>query len=189
MIQIQRRLLKSNPTYWTLGIVLCTIVITWITTVITPISSVIAFFTLIGLVLFTILTIMGHIVNLQVTSRYLYKLSLLYLELIVLFAVAYFWMVLLPNEPAITNITSIWEYGPRLEGRHIILNNIPLSVMDIVHFSVVTMTTLGYGDMLPNTWYSKLTVDLQVLLGLGIIVIGIGKYFNQTAKQENQLDS
>ena len=43
----------------------------------------------------------------------------------------------------------------------------------------MTIATVGYGDMRPVTWYAKLTVDLEVLAGLGIVVVGIGRYFSR----------
>lgn len=48
--------------------------------------------------------------------------------------------------------------------------------VDCFHFSTVTATTLGYGDILPNLWYTKLLADLQCLLGISIITISIGLY-------------
>lgn len=42
------------------------------------------------------------------------------------------------------------------------------------HFSVSTMTTLGYGDISPNFLSVKLVSDLQVLLGVILIVVSLG---------------
>ena len=85
------------------------------------------------------------------------------------------------------------KYGPRqflpidvLEGslRYSLnyLDDTPLYIKDIVsrkyiysffdflYFSAVTITTLGYGDILPNTTYIRLLVMVETLLG--IIIIG-----------------
>jgi len=47
-------------------------------------------------------------------------------------------------------------------------------LVDCWHVSVVTMTTLGSGDILPSVWYSKLASDIQVLAGVVLLVIALG---------------
>lgn len=46
----------------------------------------------------------------------------------------------------------------------------PWSYWDFLYFSTITQTTVGYGDILPNTTYVRILVILQVLLG--VIIIG-----------------
>jgi hypothetical protein len=46
--------------------------------------------------------------------------------------------------------------------------------LQCLHFSVVTMATVGYGDMNPDKWYSQLAVDIQILIGQILIVFGLG---------------
>lgn len=53
------------------------------------------------------------------------------------------------------------------------------AAIDSFHYSVVTMTTVGYGDMYPTKWYSKLVVDIQLLIGVLLIVISINSYFSE----------
>jgi len=55
---------------------------------------------------------------------------------------------------------------------------IPLLV-DCLHFSTVTITTLGYGDISPQTWYAKMAADLEVLSGVFIVAISVGTYFSR----------
>lgn len=52
-----------------------------------------------------------------------------------------------------------------------------VTLLDCLHFSVVTMTTTGYGDITPTRLYSKLTADLQILFGLAILVVALGMLF------------
>jgi hypothetical protein len=47
------------------------------------------------------------------------------------------------------------------------------NMIDFLYFSTITQTTVGYGDMLPNSTSVRLAVMIQVLLGLlfvGIVI-------------------
>lgn len=43
------------------------------------------------------------------------------------------------------------------------------SIMDAAYFSVITLTTVGYGDMHPTTVFSKLFTMGYVLFGVGLV--------------------
>jgi hypothetical protein len=49
--------------------------------------------------------------------------------------------------------------------------------LDCVHFSIATMTTTGYGDIVPNQFYSKLAADVQILAGVAVVVFALGMAF------------
>ncbi len=42
--------------------------------------------------------------------------------------------------------------------------------IDCLYFSVVTLTTVGYGDIVPRTTEGKLFTIVYIILGLGIIL-------------------
>lgn len=44
-----------------------------------------------------------------------------------------------------------------------------------LHFSTVTIATLGYGDIIPTKWYSKLAADLEVLMGIVFVSLSLGR--------------
>jgi voltage-gated potassium channel Kch len=46
-------------------------------------------------------------------------------------------------------------------------------VFDALYFSVVTITTLGYGDLSPQVWLGKLLVMFEGFSGLVLIVVAI----------------
>ena len=46
---------------------------------------------------------------------------------------------------------------------------------DCLHFSSVTIATLGYGDIIPTRWYSKLAADLEVLMGIVFVSLSLGR--------------
>jgi hypothetical protein len=53
------------------------------------------------------------------------------------------------------------------------------SLLQCFHFSVVTMATVGYGDVFPSQWYSQLVVDMQILIGQILVVVALGCVFGR----------
>jgi hypothetical protein len=53
----------------------------------------------------------------------------------------------------------------------------PEVFLDCLYLSVVTMATLGYGDITPTAWYSKVAASAQVLTGQVLFVVALGMVF------------
>lgn len=120
-----------------------------------------------------------HLLRVEILTRYLWRVVFAYFELILLFASIYFWlMFFVPQETPLSNVACPWtECSDLSVARTLDLANLRDSIVDVFHFSIVTVSTLGYGDMLPKTWYAKLLVDAQVVCGIGLIILAIGRYF------------
>ena len=58
----------------------------------------------------------------------------------------------------------------------------PLTLIQSVYFSVVTITTLGYGDIAPQTESARVFASLEALLG----IVTIGLFLNAIARQSSE---
>lgn len=52
------------------------------------------------------------------------------------------------------------------------------SYIDSLYFSVVTLTTIGYGDFAPQTDEGKLFTILYIIIGIGMILSFINTIYN-----------
>ena len=60
--------------------------------------------------------------------------------------------------------------------------------LDAFYFSIFTMTTVGYGDVMPISDAGKLTTVLMVLTGIALIPVQLGELFKRLVKTANQSD-
>lgn len=61
-----------------------------------------------------------------------------------------------------------------------------LRVIDALYFSVVTLTTVGYGDFTPQTDFGKIFTIIYMFAGIGIIVGFVTKLFEYS--QRNRIE-
>jgi hypothetical protein len=47
----------------------------------------------------------------------------------------------------------------------------PFPYFDLLYFSLVTITTVGYGDIQPTIWVSKSFVIFEIVFGLGFVLL------------------
>lgn len=54
------------------------------------------------------------------------------------------------------------------------------SLVDSLYFSVITLTTVGYGDLAPTTAVSKIFTVAYLFIGIGIILLFIDAIANRS---------
>jgi hypothetical protein len=124
-----------------------------------------------------LLAILGYAKSYPHNEKTLKRIIFMYIALILICANINFIIVFI-YDSSFNGIHPVWELSGG-QGRVLHWGNIFLSVVDCVHYSFVTLSTLGYGDMYPTKWYSKLAVDIELLMGLGITVLTVGRYFSR----------
>jgi voltage-gated potassium channel len=67
------------------------------------------------------------------------------------------------------------------------------SIPDAMWWTVVTLTTLGYGDIVPMTVAGKVVATLTVLMGVCVVALLTGivatGFANQVSMRRNQLEA
>lgn len=66
-----------------------------------------------------------------------------------------------------------FELGWHLEGERIVFNTEYQTMFTPFYFSLVTFTTLGFGDVTPVTLWAEIVVTVEVVLGylfLGLLI-------------------
>ena len=59
-----------------------------------------------------------------------------------------------------------------LDGRAFVIQNpSAFSYFDMLYYSLVTITTVGYGDITPAHWISKLFIIGEIMFGLGFVLL------------------
>ena len=57
-----------------------------------------------------------------------------------------------------------------------------LSWVDSFYFTIITLATVGYGDITPQTEIGKIFTSLYVLVGIGILIVFIENIAKQAIK-------
>ena len=57
------------------------------------------------------------------------------------------------------------------------------SLFEMLYFSVITIATVGYGDILPISLVSRLLCVLEIALGQFLILIAFGRAFSSGFEQ------
>jgi hypothetical protein len=120
-----------------------------------------------------------YAINFKIDKYYLLRIVQLFIILALAFANIYYILIFTADPNKIyEGIHPLWEWLGGTQGRRLYWENIWQTAIDCIYFSFSTITTSAYGDIKPIVWYTKLLSNLEVLFGLGLISIGIGRYFN-----------
>lgn len=60
--------------------------------------------------------------------------------------------------------------------------NIGSVFLDCFYFSMITIATIGYGDIVPNIWITKFFVIIEIFIGIFITIYAFGRYFYLLSK-------
>lgn len=60
------------------------------------------------------------------------------------------------------------------------------SLIDAFYFSVITLTTVGYGDLAPTTPGSRLFTAFYILIGIGLLVVFIERMAHYIIEIRNE---
>jgi voltage-gated potassium channel len=58
------------------------------------------------------------------------------------------------------------------------------SLIESLYFSVVTLTTVGYGDFAPTSDYSRIFTIIYIFIGLGVLVLFLSSIAQQYMRQK-----
>ena len=100
-----------------------------------------------------------------------------YVSLVLVFAVTYAVLQSSGVEPAFLGMPAVWEgdgavsAATHVERLHAVFGN-------ALYLSVVTMTTVGFGDIVPVGFFAKTLTGVQGLLGIGFVGLVLGQYFS-----------
>lgn len=65
------------------------------------------------------------------------------------------------------------------------------SFVDSFYFTVITLTTIGYGDITPITTHGKIAASIFALMGVGVFLFCIGviaeHYFTERLAYQNKI--
>ncbi len=135
-----------------------------------------------------------QILNLRRAVTSIPRLALLYLEIILMFGVIYFCAV---SEPSATKNGRILIKGIDTTWVSMVAENHPdkaatlkeaaLCFQDCVYFSLVTSTTVGYGDIVPVSPMTRLLVGVQVLVSFFLIAFGAGYFFASQSSERGRV--
>lgn len=115
-----------------------------------------------------------------VSERESFRLGALlevYFSVVVVFAVSYSVLQVGGAGPSFAGMSPVWEFGQGLPAAaHV--DRLHDVFGDALYLSVVTMTTVGYGDLAPIGFLAKALTALQGLLGIGFVGLVLGQYFS-----------
>jgi voltage-gated potassium channel len=72
-----------------------------------------------------------------------------------------------------------------LVGRSNCANSIT-TIGQALYFSVVTITTLGYGDIRPITWQGRALTSIEPIMGIVLLIVIAGLFFVEMGRRKDE---
>ncbi len=60
------------------------------------------------------------------------------------------------------------------------------TIIQALYFSVVTLATVGYGDLTPTTDFSRIFTIIYIFIGLGVLVLFLSAIAQQYMRQKGE---
>jgi Ion channel len=147
-----------------------------------PVGIALAIIVVSILFLLSLYTLVDGIIHYRERAQTLKGLAMLYLELILLYASVYY--ILIAISPAFFHGLGEIAVPSNHQLSFAFVKRALIIYLNAVHFSIVTATTEGYGDMVPAAVTSRLLVDSQILMSVGLAVAGFGTFFASLRESE-----
>lgn len=126
---------------------------------------------------------LGALMRLLLREKDRFRIRLLlqvYASLILIFASLYALLQVGQIEPAFEGMLEFWSMdGPGTLGHH--LGMLTRVFGECLYLSVITITTLGFGDIVPSTAAARVLVMVEALIGIGFLALVVGQYFTYYA--------
>jgi voltage-gated potassium channel Kch len=100
-----------------------------------------------------------------------------YVSLLLVFAVTYAVLQSSGFDPAFVGMPAIWD-GASVASAEAHVDKLHAVFGNALYLSVVTMTTVGFGDITPVGFLAKTLIGVQGLLGIGFVGLVLGQYFS-----------
>lgn len=149
----------------------------------------------------TLWPVFGHYIYLNIKAFYqanivvgdralIFRIFQLFLSITFVFALIYYYLQLFSRNKAFTGLRDIgFDWSKSYVQTYEAFLHIPSVdvIVDYFYFSVITITTLGYGDIHPLSSIAKLACSIQVLVGFIVVVISLGSVVGATAQVSKKL--
>lgn len=150
-----------------------------------PMVSVL-FFISFSIIIFLFIIVFYNFLFVFFNESVLYTLILVYVQSSIIFSGIYFLIqaISISSLDVETPFKLSTEFVRVFTKDISILEQSFILYVDMMYFGFVTITTLGYGDIHPQTWYAKLMVIGHVVVGLYIFSVSLNRHFLRSERQE-----